>query len=1040
MSVAIITGYYQTILRRTPSDAEVASWNTVVQGGGLTLEQVRTFFLNSPENTNIVDPIIRLYQSAFNRQPDAAGLDHWTNVVRAGTPITQIANLFAQQTEFTNRYGTDTGVSSAYVISLYNNILGRTPSAAEITSWTSSGLSRGAILRGFSDAPEAVTRYETAVNNLLDAVAQGTSTLSPTQPLTTAGTGVVPGQTFTLTTGADSFTGGATNDTFNSVDTTLTAIDTINGGAGTDRLNFSDTSNGGGLPSTAISNIEVFYIRNVETANGGETYDFGGVSGETQVWSDRSTDSVTFDNLATGTTVGLNGDGNTVLGNVTFQMATASAAVSIAIAGGVGASGTAPSITEFGTNGTATTATISSTGAANTVGTVDLADATLTTVTVTAETNLKGDFLSQATNEVGTDGVVTISGAATSVEFTAALDNTIKTITASGLTAGGLTATVGTGTETVTGGAGNDTVVLNTGIKTATFGTGNDTVTTAAINSTTAGAVDGGAGTDTLVVGAVAQVNTSANAARFVNFETLRVNGTLDVSLISGITAIEVSGATNDLSKLTATQAAAVTARADIGATTFALVTATGTSDVLSMTFGTGGSGTAVATNAGALTINGFETLNVATNHGATATDKTTEIASFTADSLTKINLTGTAVTLTNAATTKAVTIDGSALTGALTVGGTLVTGSSVTAGAGNDSFTLGAEGATYTGGNGNDTFSTTAAIINADGATDAILAGGSGTDTLTITGALTLTDVHFTNVTGMENLSSTATTAVSYTGLGAAFKGAYASGVTITTGTLANDATYTLGAGLYDKAMTVTLVSDGVGNSNADNIAITTGSGADTVTVTASSFIGGATNGTISVATGAGNDTISVTHGILDNGTDQANTVLVNGGTGADTISLTGTNGNAAAAWAVVKIAAGDSTTTAYDTVTGFDLGTAALRASALDFDTVALNAYTATAATGFTSAQLTVAVSAAGLVTFAGTSAAAATLAEKIAAVQSVVTTTNGDTAVFTHGGNSYVFNNATAGDSVIELVGIAATNLITTNANTAGAIFIA
>jgi hypothetical protein len=103
-------------------------------------------------------------------------------------------------------------------------------------------------------------------------------------------------------------------------------------------------------------------------------------------------------------------------------------------------------------------------------------------------------------------------------------------------------------------------------------------------------------------------------------------------------------------------------------------------------------------------------------------------------------------------------------------------------------------------------------------------------------------------------------------------------------------------------------------------------------------------------------------------------------------------------------------------------------------------LTTYAATTATGFSAAELTVAVSAAGVVTFAGTSASALTLAQKISAVQSVVTTNAGDSALFTHGTNSYVFNNNSSGDSVVELVGVIGAALLTTNdATTDNGIFI-
>ena len=56
------------------------------------------------------------------------------------------------------------------------------------------------------------------------------------------------------------------------------------------------------------------------------------------------------------------------------------------------------------------------------------------------------------------------------------------------------------------------------------------------------------------------------------------------------------------------------------------------------------------------------------------------------------------------------------------------------------------------------------------------------------------------------------------------------------------------------------------------------------------------------------------------------------------------------------------------------------------------------------------------------------------EIAAVQSVVVTANGDTAFWIDNGSTYVFNNSTAGDVVVQLVAqTGATSLLTTNAVT-------
>lgn len=854
-----------------------------------------------------------------------------------------------------------------------------------------------------------------------------------------------------LTTNADNFTGGTTNDVFNGNDTTFAIADNIAGGTGTDRLNYLDTSNAGGIPGTSILGVETFYIRNLQTANAGETYDFSTITGETEVWSDRSTDSVTFDALGTGTTVGLNGDGGTVLGAVNFQMATASNAVNIAINGGVGASGTAPAITEVGSNGTATTATITSTGAANTVGTVDLAAATLTSVTFNASTNLKGDFLSQATDEVDTGGVVTISGTASSVEFTAALDNTIATINADGLT-GGLTASLGSlVTQKVTGGKGDDVITTNAIL--------------------TTGSVAAGTGTDTLVTGTMANINTAALGAKYTGFETLRlIHATANTlaldTTVSGITAIELGGDAT-LSQLTATQAANITLRSNAADGTaddmsFGLFNAAGTSDVLSIVAGLGTTNTS-ASDIADLVVTGFETVNVRAVAGPTSTagagganDRTTNISgTITGANLTKINLTGTAVNIANIAVANAtagVTIDGSALTGdgastsvGLTVGGNAVAGSTIIGSSVRDSFIIGAENATYRGGDGNDLFNTTTAFATADGTTDLVMDGGAGTsDSLRLTTFSDVTDAAFTNVSNMEALIldtvAGATTVVKAV-LGAAARTAFADGVTVTSGTTADGAKYTFQSGLYNKNVKLTAAVSADGATTADNVEIVTGSGSDTISLTASSWVGHATTGgTITVTTGAGVDTISVTIGganVLATGI-----ATITAGTGADVITSVGINATTASNQVYV-IAAGDSTVTGYDSITGFDAADGTRFASTLDFDSFSVGTYAATAATGFTSAELTVAVAATtGLVTFAGTAAASATLAQKIAAVQSVVVTTAGHTALFTHGSNAYVFNNNATSDSLVELVGLSTATAILSggNAVTTNGIFVA
>lgn len=1014
------------------------------------------------------DVVQNAYLAYFGRPADPVGLNYWmaqsdAAVMKAGFAASvEYATLYAGMTTvqqvsqvYTNMLGRAADVDgllywageitagretvSTLVDSMQANVLGIDIAtvANRLTYATAftAALDTTAEIVGYSGTA-AADAARTAVTAVVDTAASLTTatTALATSVATVVGAGTSStGTTFTLTTGVDqgtAFTGGAGNDTFVATSAgtadaanTLNAADVIVGGTGTDTLNLTvSATDTNALGSASISGIETINVRSA-TAGQTATVDASAAVGATAVNAYLGAGAVTVTSLAAGASLGVVGNGVVTNGTTTFSYASATTAETINISGGV----LGGNITQGGAEA-ATTATVNSTGAANVVGTVDLVNtATLTSVTFNAATNLEGDFLSQATDQVGTNGAVTISGAATSVKFTAALDNTLKTIDASGLTAGGLTATLGTlNTQVVTGGAGNDVIT--------TSGT-----------VLTTGSVNAGAGTDTLVLGTnVTDANTTTLAAKFTNFETLRVNGTFDASLIAGITAIELSGATNAITKLNATQAAAVKARADIGATTLTLTDSAGTSDVLSLTLGTGTT-TAAAANTGILTITGFETLNLATNHGPTATvgaNRTTTVTGAIVDtSLTAINLTGSAFTFTDIATTKAVTINGSALVGdgattavGLTVGGLAKAGSTITGSAVKDVFTIGAEGSTYDGGAGNDTFTTTAAILTADGTTDLVLTGGTGTDTLAITGALTLTDNQFTNVTGMEKLDMTAaTTTVSVTALGAAAKAAFATGMTVTSGTLADNATYEFAGGLYDKAVTLTLVSsgDGVTTGTADTISITTGAGADTISVTAASWVGqaGAANAA-TITTNAGDDTIYFEIGDLLATT--AGALTINAGTGADTIEVVHVNDTTATALINFTIADGDSLAASRDMITGFLKADGTNRSDVLDFGTANVAANTA-GADGTDSGTILSHAIASGIITFddVNTFATAivvneANLANVLAYVAANISTA-GDTVAFEYDSDSsgtadatIVFNQGTL-DSVVELVGV-------------------
>lgn len=648
------------------------------------------------------------------------------------------------------------------------------------------------------------------------------------------------GTSFTLATTADVVAGTANNDTIRGVidtttaaNSTLTAADSIAAAAGTDTLNLTVSGAGaaGSLPAAEITGVEVYNVRDVNT-NGASTYDFSLVDGETTVNSDRSTQAVTFSNLAADAVVGIKGNASVTNGNTTFTHATAEDAFTINIADGV----TAGNITR---NQTASaTATINSTGAANVVGTIDLDTATLITgLTINATTNLTADLAA----DYAASTAITVSGAATFVDLNGAtLSTNIASVNASGLTAGGVYLSMADGDITVTGGTGNDWVDLNAVAQTATVALG--------------------AGTGDRVEFS-ASTNFASSAANVTGAEILRGAGngaSYAVSSLSGITSIETfSGAGVTFTGLTATQAAAVTVLNDVtGALTLTLATSTGTSDVVSVTIDDTDT-TAAAITIGDITAASVETINIVS--GDALTSGTAHVVSDFDGSTTatRVNVSGTSdLTLSSIADLAAnALVDGSSFTKILTV--------------------TGAEsGDTVKGGTAADAFSVAFAQLG----TTTSFVGSTGDDTLTVTGnGSDIIDADFTAVTGIDNLVVTSATTTSVTLQGFAqtslatvdantdgnlditaanlTTGGTINASALTTegvdiaatlavgGAVDGTATLALSGGAVNDTFTVTINDAADTGNDATQLTITTGNGLDIITSTKTDGTGAATD-----------------------------------------------------------------------------------------------------------------------------------------------------------------------------------------------------
>ena len=876
--------------------------------------------------------------------------------------------------------------------------------------------------------------------------------------------------------GSAGTTSTAGNDTFNSDVTTLNVGDTLNGGAGTDTLNFTGTTNVA-LPVASITSIETINVRQVGAILA--STDLSLVTGVTTVNYDRSNAAGTFTNMAAGGTYGVIGNGAvTNIGALALGYATGTTVTAATINFSGGTLG-AQAVTLTGANLLSTT--INSTGStANVTGAfVDAATSKALTINATAglTTGTIGDSAARTALTINATGDVTTAAVTSSAAVTAAITGTGKvttdlaavvapTITVAGsgaVSLGTLNAASTTLTSTQT--AGSLTVTMNAVVTSkVTGGAGNDVITTGAILTT--GSVDAGAGTDTLVLGAVNQGNTSALSAKYTNFETLRLNGTMDMSVWSGITAVELTAATNSITNMTATQGAAVTAfGTTIGATTLTLATQGGTSDVLNLKLGTGLTTDATA-NAGILTTTGFETINLTTNAGPTATavaNKTSTITGAIVNtSLTNVNLKGTAFVFTDIASTKAVTWDGSALIGdgnttaasvaGLTVAGNAFAGSTITGSNFVDNFTIGAVGSTYNAGSGDDLVIGTQATVGGSVAVN----GGAGTkdvlritDTAATTATLTIADNTFGVVSGFETINFSGAVAGDFlwtlggyaNAVAAANSGVITATATAFATTVTGDIITIDASGLAGtNALNLTLTNtSGVVAANTGATTITGGGGADTIVYTEGTAATANLQRVVTISTGAGNDTITVTTGSvgavsIDGGsgndtiTGSATLDSITGGTGADTMT-----GNGAVDTFIFGTT-GSVAGTAMDVIT--DMGTTDI----LQFGagTLVLLGADATALVAGTNVQQ----SAGGLVTFA---TADSTLALKIAAIQA---DTQLDAALsvafFVDTGNTYVYYSGAAvgntDDQIVQLTGVTALTTITVGAASASSMVIA
>ncbi len=548
------------------------------------------------------------------------------------------------------------------------------------------------------------------------------------------------------------------------------------------------------------------------------------------------------------------------------------------------------------------------------------------------------------------------------------------------------------GVDTVTAGAAA-TGSINTNA-------GDDVITVSTLG--TAGRINAGDGTDTLVMAAADAATASAAAtfiAKVTGVERLSLGAYADAAGVT-VNLVNMNGI-NHVTSAGGVTGGAARAQAISGFTTGGTfnqtalfntnqnVTLSGTtfSAGAADVFNLGMTGTDGYANVGVLTLADVETLAITTTDSDTTAATTAFDANIDATSVKTVTVTG------NAGMTFANSDLGTALTSfnasGVTVGpvtyttAALAAAATITGGAGDDTLSgasAAVAGVTISGGAGNDTITgsaTKASTLNGDAGNDSItggsaadvIDGGAGTNTYVFSSANVVEQAGSGTTSGaVINLSAAAITSTAvFTATGA-----YLSN--LATGVAAGASTY-----LFN-------------NESNTNVSVV-----DTLA-------------NIQNATGTDLADYIV-------GSDAAN--VITGGTGADVM----TGGAGADTFAFVAGATGTPSATNFDTITDYVTGT-----DKIDF-TAGNLALVAEGTIGVAQA----AISATGFATF---NAADDTLAERIVAVEAAMTAATAvarETAVFAFGANSYVFvSDGTAGvganDVLIKLTGIVAATGIT------------
>jgi hypothetical protein len=159
---------YRDFIGGAVTAAQLASWNEMADDRTTTSSMISTL-VDARSWGGQRAPVIRPYDSFFQRRPDANGLAYWTGRRKVGATVAQIAQTFAASPEFERTYGALT--NGQFVDLVYRNVLRRSPDPSGRSYWIrrldQRRTSRGGLMASFSESTEHVAAARPTVDAVL---------------------------------------------------------------------------------------------------------------------------------------------------------------------------------------------------------------------------------------------------------------------------------------------------------------------------------------------------------------------------------------------------------------------------------------------------------------------------------------------------------------------------------------------------------------------------------------------------------------------------------------------------------------------------------------------------------------------------------------------------------------------------------------------------------------------------------------------------------------------------------------------------------